>query len=128
MTTKEGKGLSSTRVQGLTSVNTTHLECPICHDLLWKPVACQTCEKPFCSPCITKWLSKHLNQCPNQCPTYVERKCPPLYATLLAELQVRCFYQSKGCEQVILHLFRCFSKRPSFSFSLDPLLRSIGQA
>lgn len=128
MTSKQGNGLSSTRVQGLSLVNTTHLECPICHELLWKPVACHTCEKPFCSACICQWLSNHPNQCPNQCPTYVERKCPPLCASLLAELQISCFYLSQGCEQVILHWFCRFRERLYFSISLGLLLRSVGPA
>ena len=128
MTSRQDNGLFSTRIRSASSANTTHLECPICHDLLWKPVACQTCEKPFCFTCIGKWLSNNPNQCPNRCATYVERKCPPLCASLLAELQINCFYQSKGCQQVILHWFRRLSRRSLFSFSSGSLVRSVGQA
>ncbi|UJR09820.1 hypothetical protein I4U23_014046 [Adineta vaga] len=98
MTALQQKGLSPDRVCNPNDVNFVDLECPICHDILWKPVACQVCETPFCSPCIHQWL-KGETKCPNGCKTYIERKCPPFIAKLLARLQVSCFYQSKGCSQ-----------------------------
>ena len=90
----------SSRVRGPPSVDVDRLECSICHDLLWKPVACQSCETPFCSACISQWLTDNPDKCPNQCKTYTERKCPPFIAKLLAELQISCLYQSNGCDQV----------------------------
>jgi hypothetical protein len=100
MTSTEQKGISFERIRGSSSINVDHLECSICHDLLWKPIACQTCETSFCSPCIHRWLENNPTACPNQCETYTERKCPPFIVKLLAELQITCFYQSKGCQQV----------------------------
>jgi hypothetical protein len=100
MTSMEQKGLSSDRVRGPPSVDASHLECSICHDVLWQPVACQSCESPFCSACMNRWLANNPNKCPNRCDTYTERKCPPFIARLLAQLQISCFYQEKGCEQV----------------------------
>ena len=98
MTCMQGRGISSERVHGSSGAD---LECCICRDLLWKPVACQTCETPFCSSCITQWLNNNPNKCPNRCEAYTERKCPPFIAKLLAQLQIACFYRSNGCEQVI---------------------------
>jgi hypothetical protein len=95
-------GISSDRVKGVSSINVNHLECSICHNVLWKPVACQSCETPFCSACIHQWLSDNPNQCPNQCESYQERKCPPFIAKLLAELQISCFYESTDCQQVVI--------------------------
>jgi hypothetical protein len=95
-------GISSDRVKGVSSINVNHLECSICHNVLWKPVACQSCETPFCSECIHQWLSDNPNQCPNQCESYKERKCPPFIAKLLAELQISCFYKSTDCQQVVI--------------------------
>jgi hypothetical protein len=100
MTSTEKSGISSDRVQDVSKISINHLECCICQDVLWKPVACQSCEAPFCSVCINQWLSKNPNKCPNRCVPYKERKCPPLVAKLLAELQVDCFYKSTGCEKV----------------------------
>ncbi len=94
------KGLSSNRVRSTPGAYIDHLECCVCHDLLWKPVACQMCETPFCSACINQWLTDNPNKCPNRCETYIERKCPPFIAKLLAQLQIACFYESNGCEQV----------------------------
>jgi hypothetical protein len=101
MTSTQQKGLSSSRVCDSPSANVDLLQCPICHDLLWKPVACQSCKTPFCSVCINQWLINNPDECPNQCETYIERKCPPVIVQLLAQLQIRCSYQEQGCEEVI---------------------------
>jgi hypothetical protein len=101
MTSTEQSGISSKRISDASEINITHLECSICHDVLWKPVACQSCESPFCSACINRWLTDNPNNCPNRCEAYIERKCPPFIVKLLALLKITCFYQSKGCKQVI---------------------------
>jgi len=101
MATTSQKGLSTSRVRGPPSANVDLLECSICHDLLWKPVACQSCETPFCSICINQWLTNNPNKCPNQCEAYTERKCPPFIVKLLSQLQISCSYQEQGCEEVI---------------------------
>jgi hypothetical protein len=105
MTSSQLKGLPSNRVSGPSGANIVELGCSICHDLLWKPIACQTCETPFCSVCIAQWLANKTN-CPNGCKVYIERKCPPFVARLLAQLQINCIYESKGCEQVIKRIIR----------------------
>ncbi len=101
MATNEEKSLSSSRVCGPSSANVDLLECSICHDLLWKPVACQSCETPFCSTCINKWLANNPKVCPNRCETYTERKCPPIIAKLLSQLQITCSNKEQGCQEVI---------------------------
>ncbi|CAF3936784.1 unnamed protein product [Rotaria sordida] len=100
MTSMIQKGICSDRVRGPSSVNVDLLECPICHDLLWIPVACQTCETSFCSTCIDRWLADNPEKCPNRCKTYIKRKCPSFIVKLLAQLQLTCYYQSQGCEQI----------------------------
>jgi hypothetical protein len=100
MTSTEQKGISSDRLRDSRSVDVNLLECSICHEVLWTPVACQSCETPFCSACINRWLENNPNKCPNRCATYTERKCPPFIVKLLAQLKITCFYQSKGCQQV----------------------------
>ena len=100
MATIQQKSLSSDRVQGPPSTNVELLECSICHDLLWKPVACQTCETPFCSACINRWLANNPNKCPNGCETYIERKCPPFITKLLSKLQISCTFKSNDCQEV----------------------------
>ncbi|CAF3786849.1 unnamed protein product [Rotaria sp. Silwood1] len=98
--TSQQKHLSSERILSIPKVDIDDLECSICRGLLWKPVACQSCETSFCSPCINQWLIDHPKHCPNRCETYIERKCPPFIAKLLAQLNMKCFYQSHGCDQV----------------------------
>jgi hypothetical protein len=101
MTTHQQKCISANRVRGPPSANIIHLECPICRDILWKPIACRRCETPFCSVCIHQWLIHNPAKCPNRCETFTERKCPPFIAKLLAELQISCAYEEKGCQQVV---------------------------
>jgi hypothetical protein len=114
MTSTEQRGISSNRVNDASGINVVHLECSICHDVLWKPVACRSCETPFCSACINRWLTNNPNKCPNRCEAYIERKCPPIIVKLLAQLQISCSYQEQGCQEVVtkmiifwtLHIFR----------------------
>ncbi|CAF3769508.1 unnamed protein product [Rotaria sp. Silwood1] len=101
MTSTQLKGLSSDRIRGSPRLDIDHLECAICNELLWKPVACQSCETPFCSTCIHQWLANNPFKCPNRCRPYTERKCPPFIVKLLSQLQIACFYQSAGCNQII---------------------------
>ncbi len=101
MTSTQQSGVSSNRIKNVFRININHLECSICHEVLWKPVACQSCETPFCSACINRWLSNNPNKCPNRCKSYKERKCPPFIAKLLAELQIDCFYKSTSCKEVV---------------------------
>jgi hypothetical protein len=96
-------GISSERVRSQSAVNIDHLECSICLGLLWKPIACQTCQNLFCSACINQWLVKNPSKCPNRCETYTERKCPPLVAKLLAQLQITCIYQLTGCNEILAY-------------------------
>lgn len=112
MTSNQQTGLSSDRIRGPPGVKTDYVVCCICHDILWKPVACQSCETPFCSVCIHKWLASNPAKCPKRCPQYIERKCPPIVATMLAELQVSCLYQSNSCNQVFKERsnFKIFEK------------------
>ncbi len=101
MTSTQRSGISSSRISDVSGIKVNHLECSICHDVLWKPIACQSCETPFCSACIDQWLANNQNKCPNRCESYKDRKCHPFIAELLAGLQISCFYKSTGCEQVV---------------------------
>ncbi len=100
MTSAQQQDISSDRIYSQRETNIDYLECCICHKLLWKPVACQICETSFCSTCINQWLSKCPDRCPNQCEPFIERRCPPLTAKLLSQLQITCSYQSNGCPEV----------------------------
>jgi hypothetical protein len=101
MTSIHPKGLFSERVRHSPFLNLDLFDCSVCHDLLWKPVACRTCETPFCTSCINQCLVNNPEKCPYGCKPYIERKCPAFIAKSLAQLQFACFYQSNGCEEVI---------------------------
>lgn len=102
MTSSHPIGLSADRIRGSPGLNIDHLECSICREILWKPVACQSCETPFCSACINRWLVEKSIKCPHGCPTYAERKCPPFIVKILSQLQIACFFESNGCNEVLL--------------------------
>lgn len=41
--------------------------CSICHNLVWKPRLCASCEQMFCEKCIEMWLKNMHNN--NICPS-----------------------------------------------------------
>lgn len=91
----------SDRIENAHPGQTNLLECPICKDILWKPVACQSCETPFCVLCIKRWLFSN-SKCPCGCEQFIERKCPRSINILLSDLQIACCYKPNGCNQVLL--------------------------
>ncbi|CAF1233775.1 unnamed protein product [Adineta steineri] len=101
MASLSGEGYLRDRVRDSSGVNIEHLECSICKDLLWIPVACQTCETPFCSACIKQWRTNRPIKCPSLCDTFIERKCPPFIVKMLSQLQIACAYQIYGCMEII---------------------------
>ncbi|CAF1214819.1 unnamed protein product [Adineta steineri] len=81
----------------------SELICSICHNVLWKPVACSTCENAFCVKCIRSWTDKQIDYratCPFNC-VFKEKRVPPILNSLLSKLQFYCAYASNGCEQLL---------------------------
>ena len=76
------------------------ISCPICSNVLWKPVACKTCENAFCMKCIRIWLKDNPNKCPFQC-RFQERKPPPILLKILSKLQLTCRHATNGCAAVL---------------------------
>ena len=77
----------------------SELECSICHNILWKPVSCKTCENAFCAYCIHKWIKQH-DICPFACK-FEEKRAPPVLDKLLSKLQIYCVYRDNGCQQIL---------------------------
>jgi hypothetical protein len=77
--------------------------CSLCQGILWLPIACKFCEKPFCSSCMEAWKLENskCTACPNNCPNYVERLCPQANNHVLGTLQVTCRYQPNGCTETL---------------------------
>ncbi|CAF2430701.1 unnamed protein product [Rotaria sp. Silwood2] len=94
-------GLAPDRVRNQSGDISEDLHCSICHNILWKSVACQTCETHYCSVCIKKWLHEGRNQCPVGCEPFVERACSRFIVTPLAKLQVTCTYEPNGCREIL---------------------------
>ncbi|CAF1477592.1 unnamed protein product [Adineta steineri] len=94
-------GLAPDRVRNPSGTHLEDLNCLICHNILWKPVACQQCKAYFCSACIRKWLTDGRIDCPLGRETYIERACSRLVNTPLSKLQIACIYESNGCREIL---------------------------
>ncbi|UJR32890.1 hypothetical protein I4U23_020351 [Adineta vaga] len=75
--------------------------CSLCQGVLWLPIACQTCDTPFCISCIKNWkvdaAEPHL--CPHDNHEYIQRKCPSGNMYALSKLQITCRYKPHGCSE-----------------------------
>jgi len=128
------EGLSTDRVQDSVGIDFDDISCSICRDILWKPVACQSCDTPFCSACIARWLETNPRKCPLRCAKYTEKACNRFVNKQLAKLQITCIYQSSGCQEVghtkvktILFLsfyYRLFHMKHSRNTKLSVIIES----
>ncbi|CAF2068235.1 unnamed protein product [Rotaria magnacalcarata] len=98
---KQQPYLVQDRVKNLTLPD--HTICSLCRGILWKPVACQTCETPFCSSCIKSWQieTSEPTRCPANCSKYIQRKCPRAITSILSNLQTICRYKQNGCTKIV---------------------------
>ncbi|CAF3296634.1 unnamed protein product [Rotaria socialis] len=103
MTSTNEVELSVERIRGPPTIDFDDITCLICTNIVWKPVACQTCETPFCSTCIIKWLSRSEDACPMRCDKFIQRSCPRFILNKLSKLQITCIYQMNGCKEVITY-------------------------
>ncbi len=98
--------LDSSRIRnnGRKSEVGDELICSICHNVLWKPVACSTCENAFCATCVRTWINKQTSvgqaTCPFNC-RFQEKRAPPILNSFLSKLQIVCAYAPNGCRQVV---------------------------
>ncbi|CAF1393120.1 unnamed protein product [Adineta steineri] len=92
------ESLSTDRVHGY--FDDDIVTCPICTNILSKPVTCKTCENSFCLKCIRLWLNEKPNSCPFNCH-FQERKPPPILIKLLSKLKLNCQYNLNGCTILI---------------------------
>ncbi|CAF1017321.1 unnamed protein product [Adineta steineri] len=127
METKSQNSLLN-RIQVTSGVNVEDLECIICTNLLWKPIACNNCDGLYCSECIKSWLVQSPGNCP-QCQNYAERRCSPFVIKQLAKLQFACINQPNGCPEIIgyealdKHEIECGYKLQQCSGCHSPLLK-----
>ncbi|UJR11011.1 hypothetical protein I4U23_015195 [Adineta vaga] len=80
------------------------LLCSICQNVLWKPVACITCENAFCSKCIHMWIERLDVSCQTTCPfkcNFNKKRAPPILNSLLSKLKIYCVYRDNGCQQIL---------------------------
>ena len=76
------------------------MTCPICLQILWKPVTCGECLKSYCDYCITRWITSNGMKCPNRC-SFFKLKASPYVKECLSDFQIRCKYAVYGCENVL---------------------------
>ena len=76
--------------------------CPVCFNLLWKPVECQNCRKIFCKRCSDKCLKEKPGVCPFG-KQYREDKCSPILHSILCKFKITCENMHNGCDGVLLY-------------------------
>lgn len=94
----EGYINTSTIIENeLSKVFIPFLLCPICNNILIKPVMCMKCQKNYCKKCIDNWNEKNKN-CPEGCnvPNYQNSIGKN---DILSQLKFRCV----GCSKEILY-------------------------
>ena len=71
--------------------------CPLCNNILIKPVMCMKCQKNYCKKCIDNWSEK-CKKCPEGCndPDYQNSIGKN---DILSQLKFRCI----GCDKEILY-------------------------
>ena len=79
------------------------LLCSICKGVLDNPLQIVTCEHVFCSKCIHNWISIGNETCPlDREPIKKDQmKTPRIVTNLLAKLNIKCDFASKGCPSMI---------------------------
>ncbi|CAF1319217.1 unnamed protein product [Rotaria sordida] len=93
-------GLSTNRIVNNQSSPLEHLFCSICHEILWHPVTCGTCEHSFCEACLNQWFQRQ-QRCPNTCEYHQRTRVPYLLTQLLSQLKVTCKNTANGCTEII---------------------------
>ena len=83
--------------------------CSICQCLVWDPVCCFSCDKPFCRSCRFQYGEK--KQCPFKCDTYNLREVTRNEKDYLNKISIKC--TNNGCLKYIKyydyknHLEKC---------------------
>jgi hypothetical protein len=94
-------GIAVERVINSNESSTDLIMCSICHDILWKPSTCETCDNSFCTACIALWFETHPDICPNNCAYRQRQRLPLLLVQLLSKLKLTCKNQHTGCKEVL---------------------------
>lgn len=69
--------------------------CPICRNIMIKPVMCMNCQNNYCRSCINRW-SYIKDYCPNKCKN-AEYKNSLVISNILSKLNFKC----KDCLTII---------------------------
>ena len=65
-----------------------NLSCPICLSVVWKPLTCGECDKPFCTKCIEDHLSHNI-KCP-YCMQAFKKRTNRMLNDLLEIMEIAC--------------------------------------
>jgi len=69
--------------------------CPICRNIMIRPVMCMNCQNNYCRSCIEQW-SNIKDYCPNKCKN-ADYKNSLIIGNILSKLNFKC----KDCLNVI---------------------------
>jgi len=83
------------------------MTCPICINLVWKPVHCSECTNLVCSQCMEQWLTKSKN-CPLCNKVFKSNPVVNLVKSALSKIKSKCYFSSElnqsmneGCDKLI---------------------------
>ena len=96
-----GQGYEDSRFEVRDSISAS-FHCPICMNVLNKPVMCRKNQHYFCRACITKHL-KNTHNCPTCQDKLTEDtlvEAPRIVLEYLSELRIRCDFFNRGCREV----------------------------
>ena len=97
-----GQGYEDTRFE-LRDPISASFHCPICMNVLNKPVMCRKNQHYFCRACITKHL-KNTHNCPTCQDELTEDtlvEASRIVLEYLSELKIRCDFFNRGCREVM---------------------------
>ena len=108
-------GISEEQIVNIEEIEKNEdLKCPICLNVVWKPIQCKRCGKYFCKHCIKKSIRKIGNKCPMCRLKHFKSNTFQLKESCFKNIRIKCPY--KNCNKkrryfkYIIHLKKCKNK------------------
>src|SRR6266487_7191224 len=96
-------GYDLSRFVNLSKSEKESLVCLICQDIFKNPIVAPCCLQTYCDDCIRDWLKTNPT-CPNDRQSLTKNqltRAPRMVVNLLGKLQIKCNYESDGCNEIV---------------------------
>ena len=108
-------GISEEQIVNIEEIEKNEdLKCPICLNVVWKPIQCKRCEKYFCKYCLNESIRTIGNKCPMCRLKHFKSNTFQLKESCFKNIRIKCPY--KNCNEkrryfkYIIHLKKCKNK------------------